>query len=330
MQIDSLRSFIALVQYGSYTDAAKALYISQPTLSKRIAALEKELQAQLFFDEKPLLLTEAGRLLMTYACSVIAQTDTLELQMKRLRGSKPELIRIQEFSFFKHFAERASEVKQAIRDEYPTITFETVRCKTHQTPVDALLARDLDVGVQMNIVSSPFDAPKPTCAGYVVQPFYGSVGELRLGVPNKSTMAAENNLRLRDFEDKRFVTMADRRYESLFDDFRQLCLSEGFLPKIEYITTSNPRDFWLTDYDDGVLILDAVKDREFTEVDEFLFAEYKPIRPMGHDKTFYIMPSMITRDERHGEALQKFIDIVARIEKRNLEIKRAEHAAKQQ
>lgn len=43
MTIAQMSHFYALCQSGSYTQAAKQLYITQPALSKSIAALESEL-----------------------------------------------------------------------------------------------------------------------------------------------------------------------------------------------------------------------------------------------------------------------------------------------
>lgn len=47
MTVDQLQYFLAISQCKSFTMAANHLYISQPALSKSIAALEKELQVQL-------------------------------------------------------------------------------------------------------------------------------------------------------------------------------------------------------------------------------------------------------------------------------------------
>lgn len=58
---DRLHAFYESVRLGSFTAAAKFLHISQPSLSKRIALLEEELQAVLLIRTKPLTLTERGR-----------------------------------------------------------------------------------------------------------------------------------------------------------------------------------------------------------------------------------------------------------------------------
>ena len=45
MELKQLESFVAVVDFKSFTDAAKHLYISQPTISTHIQALEKELHS---------------------------------------------------------------------------------------------------------------------------------------------------------------------------------------------------------------------------------------------------------------------------------------------
>ena len=43
MTLQMLEYFIALAEYGSFTDAAGACFVSQPALSRAIASLENEL-----------------------------------------------------------------------------------------------------------------------------------------------------------------------------------------------------------------------------------------------------------------------------------------------
>jgi len=47
MDFKQLQSFAAVVKYQSFTKAAEMLYISQPTISTHIRALEEELQSRL-------------------------------------------------------------------------------------------------------------------------------------------------------------------------------------------------------------------------------------------------------------------------------------------
>lgn len=59
-----LRYFVEAASCGSFTEAARRQYTSQPNISKQIAALEEELDAKLFIREnRRVCLTEAGKYL---------------------------------------------------------------------------------------------------------------------------------------------------------------------------------------------------------------------------------------------------------------------------
>ena len=47
MELKHLRSFVAVVRYGSFTRAAEKLYLSQPAVSAHVQALEEELGRQI-------------------------------------------------------------------------------------------------------------------------------------------------------------------------------------------------------------------------------------------------------------------------------------------
>lgn len=64
----SLRDFLAVAEAGSLSAAAKGLRVSQPTVSRRIAALEGDLDARLFNrTARGLELTEAGEKILSHA-----------------------------------------------------------------------------------------------------------------------------------------------------------------------------------------------------------------------------------------------------------------------
>lgn len=66
-----IRQFLAVVDTGSFTRAASALNIAQPSLSGGIAELERHLGARLFERERRRIrLTEAGNLLLPLARSI--------------------------------------------------------------------------------------------------------------------------------------------------------------------------------------------------------------------------------------------------------------------
>lgn len=48
MDLNSLNTFIAIAETGSFSEAGERLHLTQPAVSKRIAALEQQLNARLF------------------------------------------------------------------------------------------------------------------------------------------------------------------------------------------------------------------------------------------------------------------------------------------
>lgn len=83
MTLQQLRYVIQVVESGSFNSAAKALFISQPSLSKAIHDLEEEMSICLFVrTNKGILLSEQGEKFLGYARQVIEQANLLEEQYK--------------------------------------------------------------------------------------------------------------------------------------------------------------------------------------------------------------------------------------------------------
>lgn len=72
MDIQELEAFWWIAQTGSFNRAAERLYLTQPSVTARIQALEKEL-GQPLFERKPrgVRLTDAGRVLLPHAERVL-------------------------------------------------------------------------------------------------------------------------------------------------------------------------------------------------------------------------------------------------------------------
>ncbi len=82
-----LDHFLRVVELGSINRAASDLHLSQPSLSRHIAALEHELGTPLFNRSKGgVTLTEAGRLLADRARPLLSQFALLEEQLGETQG----------------------------------------------------------------------------------------------------------------------------------------------------------------------------------------------------------------------------------------------------
>jgi DNA-binding transcriptional LysR family regulator len=74
--LEHYRVFVAIARSGSLTAAADQLDSNQPTLSRQLAALERELGAALFQrSSRSLSLSDAGRMLLPHAETLIAAAE---------------------------------------------------------------------------------------------------------------------------------------------------------------------------------------------------------------------------------------------------------------
>lgn len=87
MDIANLNAFIAVADTVSFSLAAERLHLTQPAVSKRIAALETELDTRLF-DRlgRKVLLTEAGRTLLPRARRILAEAEDSRRALRNLSG----------------------------------------------------------------------------------------------------------------------------------------------------------------------------------------------------------------------------------------------------
>lgn len=89
MNLKQLEAFVQVAESGSFSKAARALFLTQPTVSAHISSLEKELKARLFVrNTKEVNLSEDGKVLYQYARQMIELEKTIETTF--LEGTRTE------------------------------------------------------------------------------------------------------------------------------------------------------------------------------------------------------------------------------------------------
>lgn len=83
MTLNQLKYIIEIAETGSITTAAGRLFIAQPSLSKSVAELEKEMGITIFArSNRGVYLTEDGTKFLSYARQIVEQTELLESEYK--------------------------------------------------------------------------------------------------------------------------------------------------------------------------------------------------------------------------------------------------------
>jgi len=88
MDIPALEVFLAAAETGSFSGAGGRVYLTQPAISKRIAALERELGTRLF-DRigRRVHLTESGRALQRHARTVLNELADARRSLSNIAGT---------------------------------------------------------------------------------------------------------------------------------------------------------------------------------------------------------------------------------------------------
>ncbi|TLM78494.1 MAG: LysR family transcriptional regulator, partial [Actinobacteria bacterium] len=88
MNIVQLRTFVNVIELGSFSEAARAMGISQPAVTMQVQSLEAAVGATLLDRRyRRVDLTEAGKALLPHASVILAQVDAAKEEIAALSGT---------------------------------------------------------------------------------------------------------------------------------------------------------------------------------------------------------------------------------------------------
>jgi DNA-binding transcriptional LysR family regulator len=95
MELQHLRTLVAVAEAASLTRAAKRLHVTQPAVSAQVKALEEHLGLTLFRRTgRGVVLTHAGEQLLPHAREILTRTDGLRRRAAELSGDLGGVIRL--------------------------------------------------------------------------------------------------------------------------------------------------------------------------------------------------------------------------------------------
>lgn len=189
MELRLLKYFWTVADLGSVTAAAEELYITQPTLSRQIKELEKELGTPLFTrDKNRLELTEAGLFLRSRAEEILALTQQTEQEFSdRRRNMFSGRIRIGAVEA--ESSQFLGAVLESFVRDYPQVTFSIA------TGSGDIIKDQLDKGlVDVGVLLEPITVNKYSSIRLPIKEEWG------LFVPRDSFLASQTSLSPADFE----------------------------------------------------------------------------------------------------------------------------------
>lgn len=216
MELSQLEYFKAASHYSSFTQAAEAMHITQPALSKSMSKLEKELGTALFDrGGGKLRLSSAGRAFLVWCNQALMAVESGVREISDISGTGGGVVRIgvSEAIFIRHL----------VRDFLKSHNNAGLQCHllTHEQMCTAIYEGTLDFVVSRGALYGP-------------DLFWSPVYEDTIAalLPAKHPLAKRPYIRLEELANEFFI-MGDLNYEMESFVYR-MCYDAGFTPKIRY------------------------------------------------------------------------------------------------
>lgn len=150
MDLKQLEIFIHVIDNASFTKAAEQLYMTQPTVSAHIAALERELDAQIVVrTTKEVHPSKVGQILYQYARQMVALRESAVQAVRGFERSMEGSVSIGASSIPSQYF--LPELMSGFRAKYPEVSFQIHKCDSAQT-VESLLAHKIEIGMTGTVI----------------------------------------------------------------------------------------------------------------------------------------------------------------------------------
>jgi DNA-binding transcriptional LysR family regulator len=140
--LHQLKVFEMVARYGSFTKAAEALEITQPTVSSQVKQLTQSVGLALFEQiGKQLYLTEAGQALFITCQEVFDKLDNFEMKVADLKGVKQGRLRLATVTTAKYFVPR---LLGSFCQQYPGVDI-SLQVNNHQDLIQRMQGNQDDL-----------------------------------------------------------------------------------------------------------------------------------------------------------------------------------------
>lgn len=151
MEFRQLRYFVKVAELRSFSEASKALFISQSTLSQQIKQLEEELGVELLVrDSRHVSMSDYGEQYLPYAQQVLKDVDTSAERMNDVRQLKIGTLNVgATYTFCPLLADTVRDYMK----KYPGIKLK-IYCRSMENLMEMLEHGQLDVALSYKPLQS--------------------------------------------------------------------------------------------------------------------------------------------------------------------------------
>jgi DNA-binding transcriptional LysR family regulator len=150
MNLKQLEAFVEVADNGSFSRAAKRLFLTQPTVSAHIASLEKELKIRLFVrNTKEVKLSKDGEVLYQYAKSMVEMENKIKEAFGMNETKENQCVSIASSTVPAQYL--LPEILSSYSEKYPGESFKITETDSGQV-IDKVSNHLVDIGFTGTIV----------------------------------------------------------------------------------------------------------------------------------------------------------------------------------
>jgi DNA-binding transcriptional LysR family regulator len=257
MNINILRQYIALAGVLNFSKAAKGLHVAQPTLSRNIALLEKDMGARLLNRNREISLTAAGKYVLEQASGIVETYDRMLADAHKLRTEYAQKLRVEDLSTLPLLTRRLRGAILRVHEEMPDcdIRFQSI---SGMTSTQALLEDVIDIGFYWLFYSDSVSLEGEFGDSIAFRELKSYKNELMLAMQKGHPFSSRPKLRLADLEHLKLLRPADVAINYPMSSMERICERAGVKLSYRLLAVGSVTDI-LTERleDDDVMCISA-------------------------------------------------------------------------
>ena len=288
IQLRDLLIFVKVAENRSFTRASEVLFIAQPSLSKSVQKLEKELNVTLFDrSNRKLQLTEAGIIVFEKSRKIILTLESISTSIEELSelvtgtltiGLSPIIGTL----FF-------PKIAQSFTNEFPGVTIKTIEEGT------IVIGKEVDRGL-LDI-------------GFVVLPIRNEVlnsieiyrDTFVLCVSSDHPLSKMKTVSLTDLKNEKFILFP--KNWALYALVVNACKDVGYIPEMAFESAQWDLILELVSAQIGITVIPRILATKLNEVDIVSI-------PITNPTISWSIGVVTKRNAYHSFALREFIKII--------------------
>lgn len=218
MELSHLRYFVAAAEELHFGRAAQRLHITQPSLSKAVSRLEKELGIELFHRTKRTVqLTEAGRVFFKEARRVLEDVEHATEAARR--AAEGEIGALEVGFFSPAIYGILPEIIKTYRDRFPD-----VKVTLHEWTSAVQMERLREGKIEVGFMRAPVDDEELITEHVSHEPIVAAL-------PEDHPQARREVVPPEELADDPFIMVPRHKEPNSFDRYVSICQRAGFSPK---------------------------------------------------------------------------------------------------